>query len=78
MKPNVSVAQWTEQRVSTSRVGSSILPGDSNLAAIASLMTEPSLPWEFFVDFWLACPIDGVDSEDELRALYDRQKEVVQ
>ncbi len=50
----------------------------ASIAAIASLMTEPSLPWEFFVDFWLEHPIDGIDSEDDLRALYDRQKEVVQ
>ena len=46
----------------------------ASLVAITSLMMHPSLPFEFFWDFWLQHPIDGIASEDELRALWLEQK----
>lgn len=41
------------------------------LEAVVSMMAVESHPWEFYLDTWLDCPISGIDSEDDLRELYE-------
>jgi hypothetical protein len=47
------------------------------VAAITSLMMHPTLPFEFWLDYWLDLPIEGIDTEDDLYALWLQQRKPV-